>query len=130
MPPNSRQSQKPNFSFHFCARSISRAPSIRIQCWSCYINGHLSTLLSSYQSREIFQRRNLEMSSIMNNKVRDIPAGAVVSRSFKSRKPLPKRGQIKSRIAANAFKSIVSVLSKASSKRRYPRRKTYLREEH
>ncbi|KAG5593265.1 hypothetical protein H5410_043779 [Solanum commersonii] len=30
-------------------------------------------------------------------------------------KPLPRRGQIKLRIAANAFHSIISVLSKASS---------------
>lgn len=76
----------------------------------------------------IKQRKNLEFVSfslIMNNKVRDTPAAAAGSRSFKSRKPLPKRGQIKSKIAANAFKSIVSVLSKASSHRQYPQRKTF-----
>ncbi|KAK3227837.1 hypothetical protein Dsin_007699 [Dipteronia sinensis] len=57
----------------------------------------------------------------MNNKIRDIPAGTV-SKSLRSRRPLPKRGQIKSRIAANAFQSIVSVISRASSKqRKHPR---------
>ncbi|KAL4603776.1 hypothetical protein ACB092_10G147900 [Castanea dentata] len=32
----------------------------------------------------------------------------------RGRRPLPKRGSIKSRISANAFHSIVSVLSRAS----------------
>ncbi|KAL9328719.1 hypothetical protein ACSQ67_003722 [Phaseolus vulgaris] len=34
---------------------------------------------------------------------------------LRSQKPLPKRGQIKSKIAANAFHSIISVISRASS---------------
>jgi hypothetical protein len=34
---------------------------------------------------------------------------------FRGKKSLPKRGQIKSKIAASAFHSIVSVISRASS---------------
>ncbi|KAL5814218.1 hypothetical protein ACOSQ3_025008 [Xanthoceras sorbifolium] len=65
---------------------------------------------------------------IMNNKVRDIPSETVSKSLFRSRKPIPRRGQIKSRIAANAFHSIVSAISRASSNRKHPRRLTYLRE--
>ncbi|XVF13078.1 hypothetical protein REPUB_Repub08aG0176900 [Reevesia pubescens] len=76
----------------------------------------------------------------MDNKVRDVQASAV-GRSPRGTRPIPKRGQIKSRIAANAFHSIVSVLlsrpvrwtggvtlSKASPNRHHSQRKTYLRE--
>lgn len=60
----------------------------------------------------------------MNSKISDIPAEKIGAKSFKSRsKPLPKRGQIKSRIAANALHSIVSALSKASSDRKSSSRK-------
>jgi hypothetical protein len=34
---------------------------------------------------------------------------------FRGKRPLPKRGQIKSKIASNAFHSIVSVILRASS---------------
>ncbi|KAJ4712025.1 coiled-coil domain-containing protein 94-like [Melia azedarach] len=64
----------------------------------------------------------------MNTKVRDIPAGAI-GKSFRSSRPLPKRGQVKSRIAANAFQSIVSVISKASlNRQQLAHGQTYLRE--
>ncbi|XVE64795.1 hypothetical protein DITRI_Ditri07aG0130500 [Diplodiscus trichospermus] len=63
----------------------------------------------------------------MNNKGREVQASAV-GRSPRGTRPIPKRGQIKSRIAANAFHSIVSVLSKASPNRHHSPRKTYLRE--
>ncbi|WRX17972.1 hypothetical protein QQP08_010459 [Theobroma cacao] len=63
----------------------------------------------------------------MNNKVRDVPVSAV-RRSPRGTRPIPKRGQIKSRIAANAYHSIVSVLSKATPQRHDSHRKTYLRE--
>lgn len=48
----------------------------------------------------------------MSNSVSNVPATAI-PKSLGGKKPLPKRGQIKSRIAAHAFHSIVSVLSKA-----------------
>ncbi|CAK7335593.1 unnamed protein product [Dovyalis caffra] len=60
------------------------------------------------------------------NKVRDVPAAAIGKISRGTGK-LPKRGQIKSRIAANAFHSIVSVLYKASSNQHHSQRKSYLR---
>ncbi|PKI46202.1 hypothetical protein CRG98_033407 [Punica granatum] len=50
----------------------------------------------------------------MNGKVGDVRAAAM-EKNFKGGRPLPKRGQIKSRIAANAFHSIVSAISRASS---------------
>lgn len=50
----------------------------------------------------------------MRSKMSNAP-GATIAESFRSRGPLPKRGQIKLRIAANAFHSIISVLSRASS---------------
>ncbi|KAJ8633555.1 hypothetical protein MRB53_026891 [Persea americana] len=46
----------------------------------------------------------------MSNRASTISIGAG---SLRGRRPLPKRGQIKSRIAANAIKSIVSMLSRA-----------------
>jgi hypothetical protein len=56
----------------------------------------------------------------MNSKVSDVHA----AESLRSRsRPLPKRGHIKSRIAAKALHSVVSVLSKASSGRIHPSRK-------
>ncbi|KAJ6946217.1 hypothetical protein NC651_001085 [Populus alba x Populus x berolinensis] len=57
------------------------------------------------------------------NKVRDV-AGAALDKISRGTRPLPKRGQIKSRIAANAFHSIVSVLSKASSHQHHSKRKS------
>ncbi|KAI8569657.1 hypothetical protein RHMOL_Rhmol02G0294100 [Rhododendron molle] len=50
----------------------------------------------------------------MNKKISGIVAAAV-RESFGSRRPLPKRGQIKSRIAASAFHSIVSAFLRAPS---------------
>ncbi|PPD80883.1 hypothetical protein GOBAR_DD22179 [Gossypium barbadense] len=66
----------------------------------------------------------------MSNKVRDAQASAV-DRSPRGTRPIPRRGQIKSRMAANAFNSIVSVLSRAAAagpNHRHSHRKTYLRE--
>ncbi|KAK7253057.1 hypothetical protein RIF29_37456 [Crotalaria pallida] len=52
----------------------------------------------------------------MNNRIGHLPAAEAANRNrFKGKRPLPKRGQIKSKIAANAFNSIVSVISRASS---------------
>ncbi|KAK4796454.1 hypothetical protein SAY86_028780 [Trapa natans] len=48
------------------------------------------------------------------SRVGDVGAAAM-SKSFKGGRPLPKRGQIKSRMAANALHSIVSAISRASS---------------
>lgn len=59
----------------------------------------------------------------MNSSISIVPA-TETSNNVRSRKPLPKRGQIKSRIAANAIRSIVSVLSKASSEQKRRCRKT------
>lgn len=65
----------------------------------------------------------------MNSKVIDTPAAGAISKSLRSARPLPKRGQIKCRIAVNAFQSIVSVISKASPNREHHAlRKTYLME--
>ncbi|KAK4748636.1 hypothetical protein SAY87_015222 [Trapa incisa] len=64
------------------------------------------------------RRRGLSISthsSTMNSKVGDAARTGAMAKSFKTGRPLPKRGQIKSRIAANAFHSIVSAISRASS---------------
>lgn len=66
--------------------------------------------------------------NIMENKVKYVEGGAVGRRSPRGTRPIPKRGQIKSRIAATAFHSIVSVLSKASPNHHHFHWKTYLRE--
>ncbi|KAK4338454.1 hypothetical protein RND71_042941 [Anisodus tanguticus] len=50
---------------------------------------------------------------IMNHKIARVSTAAI--EGFRGTKPLQRRGQIKSRIAANAFHSIISVLSKAPS---------------
>ncbi|KAK3016214.1 hypothetical protein RJ639_006216 [Escallonia herrerae] len=52
----------------------------------------------------------------MNSKISDAHEAAT-GESYSSRRPLPKRGQIKSRIAANAVHSLVSVISRASPQR-------------
>ncbi|EXB37310.1 hypothetical protein L484_024236 [Morus notabilis] len=64
----------------------------------------------------------------MNSKVGDA-SDAATTKSFRCKRPLPKRGQIKSRIAASAIHSIVSVLSRASSDRKRPCRITHLKRE-
>jgi len=52
----------------------------------------------------------------MNNRMGRVSAAEFANRNrLRSQKPLPKRGQIKSKIAANAFHSIISVISRASS---------------
>ncbi|GMI95538.1 hypothetical protein HRI_003223100 [Hibiscus trionum] len=50
----------------------------------------------------------------MDNKVKGVETIGVGSR-----RPIPKRGQIKSRIAATAFHSLISMLSKASPDQHY-----------
>ncbi|PON97802.1 hypothetical protein TorRG33x02_063920 [Trema orientale] len=64
----------------------------------------------------------------MSNKVGDVSDAAAMTKDFRCRRPLPKRGQIKSRIAASAIHSIVSVLSRASSDRKRPCRTHFKRE--
>nr|GLL27660.1 hypothetical protein DCAR_000630 [Ipomoea trifida]GMC98178.1 hypothetical protein DCAR_000630 [Ipomoea batatas] len=49
----------------------------------------------------------------MNHKISKASAAAL--KSLGDARPIPKRGQIKSRIAANAFHSIVYILSRVSS---------------
>ncbi|KAJ1416130.1 hypothetical protein SESBI_17652 [Sesbania bispinosa] len=51
----------------------------------------------------------------MNKRVGQVHAEVVDNCRFRGKKPLPKRGQIKSKIAGNAFHSIMSVISRASS---------------
>ncbi|RYR10494.1 hypothetical protein Ahy_B05g078925 [Arachis hypogaea] len=52
----------------------------------------------------------------MNNRVRVVRvAPAYGGNKLGGKKPLPKRGQIKSKIAANAFHSIISVISRAGA---------------
>ena len=72
-----------------------------------------STSIGSKKKTRVFK---------MNNKVGDDSEGAMRKRFRCERWPIPKRGQIKSRIAASAIHSIVSVLSRASSERKRPRR--------
>ncbi|KAF8379569.1 hypothetical protein HHK36_029009 [Tetracentron sinense] len=62
---------------------------------------------------------------LMSNKASAVPAAAI---RFRDRRALPKRGQIKSRIAASAFHSIVSVLSRATSHRSHSNGDSYLRD--
>nr|DAD47260.1 TPA_asm: hypothetical protein HUJ06_017197 [Nelumbo nucifera] len=69
---------------------------------------------STYQARRLARRR-IYISAHMRNKVADVPAAAFGNGGFKGRRLLPKRGQIKSRIASSAFYSIVSVFSRATS---------------
>ncbi|GKU95219.1 hypothetical protein SLEP1_g8606 [Rubroshorea leprosula] len=64
----------------------------------------------------------------MSNKARGVPANAV-ARGPRGTRLIPKRGQIKSRIAVNAFHSIVSVLARASSHRYHSHRRSYLMED-
>lgn len=48
----------------------------------------------------------------MNAKVlRDIHAHGAITKSCRSTRPIPKRGQIKSKIASKVIRSIVSVFS-------------------
>ncbi|CAJ1927752.1 unnamed protein product [Sphenostylis stenocarpa] len=55
-------------------------------------------------------------SKRMNYRMGRVSAAEFANRNrLRSQKPLPKRGQIKSKIAANAFHSIISVISRASS---------------
>lgn len=63
----------------------------------------------------------------MKNTISDVPE-ADISEGYRSRRPLPKRGQIKSKIAANAVHSIVSALSRASSRHHRSTIKPYSRE--
>ncbi|KAK4802001.1 hypothetical protein SAY86_000204 [Trapa natans] len=53
--------------------------------------------------------------NLQKKQVGDAARTGAMAKSFKTGRPLPKRGQIKSRIAANAFHSIVSAISRASS---------------
>ncbi|WCJ26344.1 hypothetical protein M5689_008167 [Euphorbia peplus] len=62
------------------------------------------------------------------NKASDVRAVAFSRGLRSSSKPLPKRGEIKKRIAANAFHSIVSVLSRGSSNQHPSQKKRCYRE--
>ncbi|KAI8546294.1 hypothetical protein RHMOL_Rhmol07G0105900 [Rhododendron molle] len=54
--------------------------------------------------------------SIMNKMISGVAAAAATGESFRGTvRSMPKRGHVKSRMASNAFHSIASVLSKASS---------------
>lgn len=51
-----------------------------------------------------------------NNKINDCEAvstSATFGKRFKTRRPIPKRGQIKRKIAAKAFQTLVSVIAAA-----------------
>lgn len=55
-----------------------------------------------------------------NNKINDCEAvstSAAFGKRFKTRRPIPKRGQIKRKIAAKAFQTLVSVIAAAPSPR-------------
>ncbi|KAI3453747.1 hypothetical protein Pfo_010410 [Paulownia fortunei] len=51
----------------------------------------------------------------MRTKVNDASAAAAFSKNFKRRRPIPQRGQIKMKIAAKAFQSLVSIVSASSA---------------
>ncbi|KAK8504949.1 hypothetical protein V6N11_035519 [Hibiscus sabdariffa] len=76
------------------------------------------------QNQELLEEGKGYPSLCTMNKERDVRVSAV-GRSSRGARPIPKRGQIKSRIAANAFNSIVSVLSKASPNRGHSRRRIF-----
>ncbi|KAL0327762.1 UNVERIFIED_CONTAM: hypothetical protein Sangu_1854200 [Sesamum angustifolium] len=47
----------------------------------------------------------------MRSKVNDAAAAAALRKRFKGRRLIPQRGQIKRKIAAKAFQSLVSIVS-------------------
>ncbi|KAK7406117.1 hypothetical protein VNO78_07734 [Psophocarpus tetragonolobus] len=62
----------------------------------------------------------------MNNRKGRVAAAEFANRNrLRSQNPLPKRGQIKTKIAANAFNSIIAVISRASSSGLNSPRKKY-----
>ena len=80
-----------------------------------------------YQTRIAWRKEGeVALHYNMSNKISDVPA-TMITKSLRDRRPLPKRGQIKSRIAANAFHSIVSVFSRAFSDHQHSSRKIYMR---
>ena len=85
-----------------------------------YINSYVPYILlirktlATYIQKILIDQFNL--FERMNNRMGRVSAAEFANRNrFRSQKPLPKRGQIKSKIAANAFHSIISVISRASS---------------
>jgi hypothetical protein len=96
----------------------------------CYIN-LITNAIGSYpdsSNKNIFKEvGGITFVYTMSNRASNVPATAI-TKSLGGKKPFPKRGQIKSRIAAHAFHSIVSLLSKASSDRQHSSRETNRRE--
>lgn len=84
-----------------------------------YISSVITNESSSHKTS--FRRRKVKFCLkvyIMNNKVRHVPAAIATrnraisnTKSIRTRRSLPKRGQIKSRIAARAYNALVSALS-------------------
>ncbi|KAG5539629.1 hypothetical protein RHGRI_019986 [Rhododendron griersonianum] len=77
----------------------------------------MTTLLSRPDVCPEFDvNRTIARVSIMNKMISGVAAAAAIGESFRGTvRPMPKRGHVKSRMASNAFHSIASVLSKASS---------------
>ncbi|KAK7366736.1 hypothetical protein VNO80_08733 [Phaseolus coccineus] len=115
MLPNSHQrdsASSPSFPIFICItlpRVLfyinSLVPSI-----SSYPALHTNTICYLHSKDQFVYRKR------MNNRMGRVAAAEFANRNrLRSQKPLPKRGQIKSKIAANAFHSIISVISRASS---------------
>lgn len=51
----------------------------------------------------------------MRSNVNDASAAAAFGKNLKRRRPIPQRGQIKMKIAAKAFHSLVSIVSASSA---------------
>ncbi|GFZ06701.1 hypothetical protein Acr_18g0008710 [Actinidia rufa] len=96
-------------------------------------SGNISPISSPVRRYPTRDRRPLDKLGFSNpnatkHSIAHDVAAAAIGESIRSRRPLPRRGQIKSRIATNAFYSIVSVVSKASSHRQHSSSKRYVRD--
>lgn len=129
-PPNPSQPKKSVSSLLDTARWAP--PQALLLQWTVpvlykYPTKATSQISTIYQTIQLLTEVHFTYFSIMNNKVSNIPQ-VTTSSNFRGRRPLPKRGQIKLRIAEKAFKSFVSVLSMASSPRHRSCQISYLRE--
>lgn len=76
----------------------------------------LSRPQQSPQTQESFQSYSRhKKANPMRSKVNDASSAAASSRNLKRRRPIPQRGQIKVKIAAKAFQSLVSIVSTSSA---------------
>ncbi|KAH6769012.1 hypothetical protein C2S51_014348 [Perilla frutescens var. frutescens] len=83
------------------------------------LNNQLNRLPQTQESVQSYQntQKKLKFSAenTMRTKVKDPSSAAALSRNLKRRRPIPQRGQIKMKIAAKAFQSLVSIVSASSA---------------